>query len=313
MSPDPLDLIWRSSEVESSVFTSEETRVWPTGTLAALSGLGLLREASTATHVTCDACTEGHAEEVMRLSYPDGEPRFFIQCPEHGRIEVDCDQLRQWSVDFSAMARLLGQVLGAKGEPQELVPSRIWKIGRVSLAGRSRVAWMGRGLAWSDVMAFRDVLPRGNSPVLFYLGRAPRDGTLTLKPDAVIDLALLVSLSDGQLVLDRGALEEQLSATQSERAKKTPRKRAPRTTAIDALEKALIEHIRAARDHIFSEERAGRPGFLPPRPKKKELAILCGLSPSRVTHAFHDENAHTLRMLWDLAADRDRVREYRFR
>lgn len=310
MSPSPLDLVWQAAHVESPVFTGDDVANWPPGTAGDLKRLSLLRQADTSSHVTCDACTEEHVEQVMRISYPDGQVRFFIRCPEHGRIEVDRDRLLQWSVHFDPVCRFLAGEFHIREEPEETVPARLWKIGRASLAGRSRVVWIGRGLGWPDTERFSKALPSGRLPVLFVLGGHPKAGLLNLEPDSIIEIPQVVSLSNGRLTLDRAAIENQLSSWGVKAKAKPPRKRAPRAAAIDVLQKALIQHINAARDHADAAEARGVKWKPIPRPTQKQLAAETGLSRTRVSHALRDRNAPTLKMLWETAANPDRVKEY---
>lgn len=83
--------------------------------------------------------------------------------------------------------------------------------------------------------------------------------------------------------------------------KTKPAKRAPRLTAIEKIEKALEDHIRAARDHAFDLEQRGRPMALLPRPEQKDLADQLGLSTSAVSRSLNDPSATKLKILWDTA------------
>lgn len=85
------------------------------------------------------------------------------------------------------------------------------------------------------------------------------------------------------------------------KTKAKPAKRAPRLTAIEKIEKALEEHIRAARDHAFDLEQRGRPMALLPRPEQKDLAAQLGLSESAVSRSLNDPAATKLKILWDTA------------
>ena len=115
---DPLELLWTSVETDNPTFTAEDLRRWPAGTADRLIGLGLLRLTTSATHVTCPACDEGHVEEVLPRKGDDGKVRFFIRCPEALRVEVPDDLLLQWTVDFDALADGLAKALTLKGHPK---------------------------------------------------------------------------------------------------------------------------------------------------------------------------------------------------
>lgn len=83
--------------------------------------------------------------------------------------------------------------------------------------------------------------------------------------------------------------------------KTKPAKRAPRLTAIEKIEKALEDHIRAARDHAFDLEQRGRPMALLPRPEQKNMAAQLGLSESAVSRSLNDSAATKLKVLWETA------------
>ena len=108
----------------------------------------------------------------------------------------------------------------------------------------------------------------------------------------------------------KGAVKKQRSTSTVPSIKQPPKKRAPRTAAIDALEMVLIEHIKAARDHAYSRIEMGLPPELLIRPTKTQLAAETRLNKWSVTRAFKDPNAHTLRMLWALADNLDEVLKY---
>ncbi len=304
MLSDPLDLIWRSADVEFPVFAREEIEPG-----RALLELGLLRPGKTASHVTCEACGEVH--RVATIKYPGGQVRFFARCPQNGRIELDRDDLLQWSVNFVPMLRALADGLGIKTDPEEIVSVRLWKIGRAAIAGRSRVAWAARGLSWPDARDVAERLPKGRSPVLFLLGNPPENGFVNLLPDAIIGLREVVSLSNGRLVFDRKGVNDQLSAIPEPAKTKVPKKRASRAATIEALEKALIEHLNAARDHARAAIEHNTTPELLPRPMQKNLAAQVGVPESAVSRALRDPAARMVKVLWDAADDLDQVLKFR--
>lgn len=308
MSPDPLDLIWRSADVGSPLFAADEMSIWRPGVAQSLIELGLLHSAKTASHVTCDACGENH--RVGSITYPDGQTRFFTRCPENGRLEVDREHLLQWHVDFAPIFKALANGYGIKAESEEVVPNRVWKIGRAAIGGRSRVAWVARGLSWPDARKVAELLPKGKSPVLFLLGLRPENGLIDLRPDSIIELRDVMSLCNGKLVFDREGADDQLSAV-PEPAKKTPKKRATRAATIDALQRELTAHLIAARDHAHAGTQRGDPPELLPRPMQKDLADRLGVPESAVSRALHDPAAHLVRVLWDTANNLDQVLKFR--
>jgi hypothetical protein len=311
MSPDPLDLIWRSSDAKSPKFTGADIDTWPAGVFETLRALGLLLECKTATHVTCTACTGEHVEEVTMLEYPDGVVRFYMVCPEQGRVEIEKEELLQWSVCFDPVLECIRDGLGVQKDPVEVVPSRLWNIGRSALAGRSRVVWVGRGLSWPEAVSFAADMPSGASPVLFYIGQSPRDGLVTLPPDSVMDVAQVVFLSEGKLTFDRSGVEDQVTAHQSPQKKKPPKKRASRTAAMESLKKAIRDHLIAARDHAYRLIEDDKAPELLPRPTQQLLAKQLKLSKSSISRALADGGDKELTILWEVANDLDQVLKYK--
>lgn len=313
MSPDPLDVIWRSSDVRLPRFSGEETAFWQAGVFETVRSLGLLIPCKTTIHAICRDCDQEHVEEVTTLEYPDGAVRFYIVCPEHGRVEIQKEHLLQWSVCFDPVLECLRNGLGVQGELVEVVPSRLWNAGRTALAGRSRTVWVGRGLSWPDAVTFASDMPSGATPVLFFMGQPPLDGIVTLPPDSVVDVAHIISLSEGKLTLDRSSVGDQVAARPSPQKKKPPKKRASRTAAMEALKKAVQDHLISARDHAYRMIEDGKTPELLPRPTQQLLAKQLELSRSSVSRALADGSDKELTILWEIANDLDQVMKYKAR
>jgi len=311
MSPDTLDIVWRCVDNLIPVLTAEEVETVPSGNLNSLTTLGILRQAATATHVTCDACAEGHVEQVMSVKYPAGVTRFYITCPENGRVEVSRDRLMQWSVDYLPILKAVASALSISAEPEESAPGRVWHLGRSTLAGKSRTVWVARGLARPDVMRIVDILPKGRSPVVFFLGQPPDNNVLQIPYESIINLRTVVRLSDDDLIIDMEAIESQLTSHIVELTKKKPKKRSSRTSAIDAIKEILREHLRTARDHAYTLRQHRKPAELLPRPSQKQLAKQIRVSVSSVSRAINDPSDKATKFLWELAVDIDRVMEFK--
>ena len=311
MSLDPLDMVWRCADNPNPVLSLEEFETIPTKVAGHLTEMGVLRQTATATHVTCDACAEQHVEEVERIAYPDGETRFFITCPENGRVEVPRERLLQWSLDYLPLFRTLSNTLSTSTQPEEVVPGRAWNLGRAALAGRSRPIWAARGLAWPDAARVAEVLPRGRSVILFFTGRPPADGLLQVPRESVIEFRAVVRLGNDRPVVDVKAIEEQLSDDVAETARRKPKKRSARTATIDAVKQALREHLRAARDHAYSSREPGKGAELLPRPSQQQLADQFKLHVSSISRAINDPSDREISILWQAAADLEQVMKFK--
>jgi hypothetical protein len=80
---------------------------------------------------------------------------------------------------------------------------------------------------------------------------------------------------------------------------------------LDALERELSEHLRAARDHAITSRDFSGEAKLLKRPTKDQLARRAKVSASAATRCFQDEAGAKLRMMWELANDLDAVIGYR--
>lgn len=310
MSRDPLDLLWRCADNPSPVLVLEDLEAISRYDLDRLMELGLVRKSATATHVICDACAEGHVEEVDRILYPEHVTRFFITCPENGRVEVPRERLMQWAVDYLSLFLSLSSALSASTGVTEVIPGRVWNLGRAALAGKSKTIWVARGLAWSDAAQLAHVLPKGRSPVLFFLGQPPDDNLLQVPRESIIELRTVISLGDEGIVVDVDSIGRQLVVEIAEVAKKKPQKRASRAATIDAIKQALREHIRAARDHAFNSRDRGSGSALLPRPSQKQLAAQLSISESSVSRAINDPSDKEIAILWEIADDLEQVMKF---
>lgn len=311
MSPDPLDLIWRCADSPSPALVLEDLEAISQSDLDRLMGLGLVKQAVTATHVVCDACAEGHVEEVDRILYPEHVTRFFITCPENGRVEVPRERLMQWAVDYLPLFLSLSSALSASTGVTQVLPGRVWNLGRAALAGKSRTIWAARGLAWPDATQLVDVLPKGRSPVIFFLGQPPDGNLLQIPCESVIELRTVISLCDKGIAVDVDGIERQLVVEIAEVAKKKPKKRASRAATIDAIKKALREHLRAARDHAFNARDRGHGSALLPRPSQKQLAAQLNIHESSVSRAISDPSDKEIAILWEIANDLGQVMKFK--
>ena len=273
-----------------------------------LTQLKILRPSSTATHVVCDACFDHHVEKVTPIQYPDKTTRFFIHCPENGRVEVPRERLFQWTVHFGPILTGLATALSAKGSPAEIVPGRVWNLGRAALAGKSKPVWVARGLAWPDAGQLAQSIPKGRSPVLFYIGQAADDGLLGIPRESIIELRTVVHL-DGSVVVDRDAIEAQLADVESPPGKKQQKKQSPRDATVGALKRELHERILSMRSAIRNADDTGSPFDLP-RVTQKQLAAAIKVSESSVTRAVNDTDDLELKIMLQTIESEDMIRKY---
>jgi hypothetical protein len=131
-----------------------------------------------------------------------------------------------------------------------------------------------------------------------------------LQIESLPPIARLVEVAtweSGQLGLDHAALEELFAAPETADSDERTPKRGPRTALIEALEHALTEHLRAARDYARdTRARTGTPALLP-RPSHDLLARELGVHRTTISRCLEDPAARQLRVLWEVAGDLHRV------
>jgi len=87
--------------------------------------------------------------------------------------------------------------------------------------------------------------------------------------------------------------------------------RGTRTASIEKIEKFLIEHILAARDHAYTRKSHKLEPTLLPRPEQQDIARLLGLSEPSVSRCFRDKRATILKILWETAGSLDSVMKFK--
>ncbi|MFO0911491.1 MAG: hypothetical protein U0795_00920 [Pirellulales bacterium] len=209
--PDPLKLWWSLVDASDPSISALELAAWPEELREWLFGAGLLVPAATASRVRCPECLD-HIEDVVVRDYPDGTTRYYIACPEHLRVELTATQLQRWTVNVGELAHLLAAALALSGRPRELVPARIWRLGRTVWQGNVRdVLWALR-LPLEPSTQVRSTIVQSRRPVVLVPYRLPPPDFWTGVPP-LIALAEIADLQQGQLVIDPLAVAACLDAT----------------------------------------------------------------------------------------------------
>jgi len=215
-------IVWDAAAMPHPLLVADEVAALQGQTAERLKALGILRRGRTATAVGCEACELEHLERVEAAPGPDGATRFFIPCPEQGRVEVSRERLQQWLLDFTPIAAAIGRSLEASGEPEVVRPGRLWRLGEAALAGRLHELWMIRGAFWSGGPEILPLTARRGVPLFFILGEAPAEGLASLDPRRSFEVAALVTLDGDGLQVDAGAVERRLRPAPRPRARPRP-------------------------------------------------------------------------------------------
>lgn len=208
----PLEEALRRVDLERPHFSYVERRRVTDAGWAQLVDAALVRRIEDAEWADCTAC--GEVEDVSFLPNAP-EPYPYIWCREAGLLRVEPERLRQWTVDVARLAEALAAALSCAGRVEELVPGRVWLLGRTAVGGRSREVFLGRQLARHDGAAVVGGCRRllaGVAPVVLVAGVIPEPGVWSGDAPPVVALPSLVTLEARGLTADRAYLESALAA-----------------------------------------------------------------------------------------------------
>ena len=207
---DPLCRIWAGADLKESRFSGDETAGWEDGVEARLLDVGLLQRIEYAQSVVCEACAEGHVEEVAFIESPSGSPvRAYLCCPEHGRVPVPLDRLSQWRIDFEGLATAVASSLDLAGDVELLVADRLWRLGSGRFGGRTREVFLGRGLGWPDAAAMMGSSPAfqaARTPLILVPGATPPREIFQDDSPPVVTLSMVAELVGNGVSIDQSRL-----------------------------------------------------------------------------------------------------------
>lgn len=208
---DLLHRFWMRCEDPEPIFSAEELR-WPPGQVDVIRTRGLLAGAAKARWVSCDACDDGHVEDVAWIrNAKTGYLSPFIPCPEVGGAPVDPERLRRWVVDLDLTAQLIREGLGLIGPFAPLLPGR--SLGRRHLAGRFRDFFFVCGAARPDASVLWERcrhIEDAPAPVVLVPARPPHGNAWRAKAAAVFRLLDVGTITEAGLDLDMAYIEDAL-------------------------------------------------------------------------------------------------------
>jgi hypothetical protein len=168
---DLLPLFWPLVDAAEPVFPGRIVASWAAGAHEQLVELGILQPAGNAEYVLCPECFE-HEEEIIALPGPGERVRFMIPCPEALRVEVPPVLLQQWAINLSTLTARLAAALHLPDKPKELVPQRLWRLGRVNLAGNLHDLLFARRIGANDA-DFQSTFATALRPIVLFAGDVP--------------------------------------------------------------------------------------------------------------------------------------------
>lgn len=206
---DLLRELWSRAECEEPVFSAEEIEWSPPRQFELLCNLGLLKETDQATWARCEACGDGHVENVVWVeNATTGRSLPFVPCPESGGASVSIERLRRWAIDLDAIAQATRSALGLVGNGSVLVAGRVWFLGRRHVAGRFRDFFFVVGAAREDTHTLWDrcrQIEDAPSPVILVPAQPPSERKMP-----VFRLADVAATTEDRIVMDLDYLADAL-------------------------------------------------------------------------------------------------------
>ncbi|MHB9023075.1 MAG: hypothetical protein ACYC7E_02730 [Armatimonadota bacterium] len=173
--------------------------------LTALTDAGLVEYAGLDRYSDCCDCELGPGCPVERLGGTDDDPEYAAICPLGEALIFHEPDLRRWRLSAQAVVRMLAERLEPQQTAEEVVPRRLWEIGRLN----SRVRlFLLRGVKRRDaqvvaaVLTERVKLMRG---LVLVPGDLPDVGFLPANTVA-ISLSEVLRLDNAGITLDRALL-----------------------------------------------------------------------------------------------------------
>jgi len=219
---DPIAWLWSFADAREPVFDELSIRAILGDSFERLAAANYVVRTANAECVSCPACGDGHAEEVVPLSGANGQHRYYISCPTYFRVEIDPELLEQWTINWNALASGMAAALALAGQCTLLISDRLWRLGRLKWRGTYRDALLARGLSWHDGRDIARQIARNTRPVVFVGDRpVPQDVWVGREPP-LVQLSQVASFSGKQTVIDVDAVLAAILLAEAEPAPVDP-------------------------------------------------------------------------------------------
>ncbi len=212
---DLLQLILTAADDEGRSFDHAEVATWPIGGIDYFCRLGVLRMSSGSLMAPCPNCSDGHIEPVTIRAGPDGTERFYIWCPESLRTEVEPATCSCWEVDPDGLASLVAEAMNLNGKPKQVVPNRLWRLGRIPWRDTTRQVVFARRLVEADASSIAVHVGIGGRDIVVVPRHVPDTRAWPGIVPAVIVLSDVMLWDDDQPVLDVMAMVEAVETADS--------------------------------------------------------------------------------------------------
>lgn len=272
------------SEWDRMALVADRIRCWPDGALAEFLRLGLLRETTPLEALDCSECP-GETCDILYLKNPvTGLVDIRLLCPHCGPVEMTLDELRRWSIEWLALVQFLAEGLSLRGGYAEVVPNRLWQLGKAYWSGRPASVFVGRALHRSDVPDLISHMSHFTNALFLVPKRTP---TVPFG-HPVVTLDLVCNWNGTGLEFDAEFVAAQRKPPVADPPAR-PKKEGNRTAVRQRLRAELDAHLAASGEHVQAALQFGREPTLLPFPNFDELARRCDTSKATVSRCLRDD------------------------
>ncbi len=285
-------------------------------TARAYVALKILEPAGPAEFITCP-CGDSHMATVERILTKDRRTVFLAFCEETGiPYPVELEKLRRWRVNMNAIMNRIQLGFGCSGKPEPR-GSDLWCLGETSkaFAGCRRYVYFATRLT-SKVLT---LLPEGTTQILIVGELNPPE--TDKYPGRIFRMSELMSVQNGECVLDLDAVQrrlEDIKPAEGEKAPVIPKdavKKSREQLILDFLSDRVMT-LRNAYWYAVDHDQAYKH---PRRPTYQEIAdhikyITNGTQTPNLTtvkRTIETTRRPELKTLWKGITDITFVRDYR--
>lgn len=186
---------------ESRTVSAYEASEWPENGFDRLLALGFLNQVENSQYVVCPDCLY-HDEEVICLDYPGRRTRWYIPCPESGRVEIRPDEMRQWRISLPNIAQAIAEQLNLTGKCTEVAPGHVWRLGRWKEPGGMHDILFAVGLNTANAENCRRAITSAHRPVVLIPRCEPAKEFWHSKVPQLISLHAAAAFTDDKILID---------------------------------------------------------------------------------------------------------------
>jgi hypothetical protein len=181
--------------------SAEEANEWPENGFRPLLAMGVFLQAENRRMILCPDCLD-HFEDVICVNRPDRSPRWYIPCPNNGRVEIHPDELRQWRISLPAVVQAIAGQLNLTGKFTELVPGHVWRLGRWKEPGGVHDILFAVGLNTAAAGNLRRAISGAHRPLVLIPHREPVKEFWLGKLPPLISLHAAATFTNDRILLD---------------------------------------------------------------------------------------------------------------